>query len=305
MRDALSQSLVTLAQKNPKVVVLTGDHGYALFDEYRSRFPRQYINAGIAEQNMVGMAAGLARAGYFPIVYGLSAFIPIRVLEQIKLDVCHDNLPVIFLGDGAGFVYSTLGTSHQSTEDIAATRAIPHLAIYSPADRHEMSAVMRLASNTKLPSYVRIGKGDLGDVHIDTLLKINLGELCLLRKGSPKITFIATGSMVKTALDLAEYFEHASVWSAPVIKPFDESKLLKCVASSEFVVSFEEHSVYGGLGGMLAEILSAQQAVRLLRIGVKDRFSHGCGSYAYLLKEHGLDPDGIRDQINTFLSPLI
>ena len=138
MRNALSDALVSLGKKDPNILLLTGDHGYALFDDFRRECPRQYINAGIAEQNMVGVAAGLARSGFRPIVYGLSAFVPIRVLEQIKLDVAHDHLPVIFIGDGAGFVYSHLGTSHQSTEDIACSRVIPNLSVYSPADRFEL-----------------------------------------------------------------------------------------------------------------------------------------------------------------------
>ena len=132
MRDSFSDALVALAVRDPKVLLLTGDHGYALFDAFRKACPDQYINAGIAEQNMVGMAAGLARVGYRPFVYGLSAFVPIRVLEQIKLDIAHDDLPVVLLGDGAGFVYSHLGTSHQSTEDIACARVISGLTVLSP-----------------------------------------------------------------------------------------------------------------------------------------------------------------------------
>ena len=145
MREAFSNALVRLALADPKVLLLTGDHGYALFDEFRKRCPGQYINAGIAEQNMVGMAAGLARVGFRPFVYGLAAFVPIRTVEQIKLDIAHDNLPVVLLGDGAGFVYSHLGTSHQSTEDIACSRAIPGLNVLSPADRFEMTACMNHA----------------------------------------------------------------------------------------------------------------------------------------------------------------
>src|SRR5882757_4836415 len=120
MRAAFSKSLVEAGLRDPRVLLLTGDHGYALFDEFRRVCPRQYINAGVAEQNMVGVAAGLAKAGLRPVVYGLSAFVPVRVLEQIKLDVCYEQLPVVFIGDGAGVVYSTLGASHQCTEDIAA-----------------------------------------------------------------------------------------------------------------------------------------------------------------------------------------
>src|ERR1700676_5415334 len=120
MRNAFSQALVEAARTDPRVLLLTGDHGYSLFDEFRRVCPGQYINAGVAEQNMVGVAAGLARGGFRPVVYGLSAFVPIRVLEQIKLDVCYEQLPVVFVGDGAGVVYSTLGASHQSAEDVAA-----------------------------------------------------------------------------------------------------------------------------------------------------------------------------------------
>src|SRR5436309_5779928 len=145
MRNAFSHALVEAARRDSRVLLLTGDHGYALFDEMRRSCPDQYINAGVAEQNMVGVAAGLAKGGFRPVVYGLSAFVPIRVLEQIKMDVCYEHLPVIFIGDGAGVVYSTLGTSHQSTEDIAALYAVPHLSILSPADSAEMTSCLTAA----------------------------------------------------------------------------------------------------------------------------------------------------------------
>ena len=145
MRSAFSKAIVDAATADPKVLLLTGDHGYALFDEFRQRCPAQFINAGIAEQNMVGVAAGLAKAGFKPIVYGLSAFVPVRVLEQIKMDVCYENLPVVFIGDGAGVVYSSLGSSHQSTEDIAMLRPIPNIEILSPSDADEMAYVMEHA----------------------------------------------------------------------------------------------------------------------------------------------------------------
>ncbi len=141
MRNAFSKTLVERAQPGSRVLLLTDHHGYALFDEFRRVCPDQYINAGIAEQNMVGVAAGLVKAGFRPIVYGLSAFVPIRVLEQIKLDVCYEQLPATFTGAGAGVVYSNLGTSHQSTEDIAALRGVPHISILSPADSLKLQAV--------------------------------------------------------------------------------------------------------------------------------------------------------------------
>src|SRR3954451_23292123 len=137
MRNAFSHALVEAARRDPRVLLLTGDHGYALFDDFRRHCPDQYLNAGVAEQNMVGVAAGLAQGGFRPVVYGLSAFVPMRVLEQIKIDVCYEELPVVFIGDGAGVVYGHLGASHQSTEDVAALRALPHMSILSPADGHE------------------------------------------------------------------------------------------------------------------------------------------------------------------------
>jgi transketolase len=192
MRASFSDTLVRLAKADPKVLLLTGDHGYALFDDFRRECPAQYINAGIAEQNMVGMAAGLARTGFRPFVYGLSAFIPVRVLEQIKLDVAHDQLPVILIGDGAGFVYSQLGTSHQSAEDIACTRAIPHLSVYSPADRFEVTVCMELAYQSKGPVYLRMGKSDRGDVHTQ-MPQASVGALLPVRSGQAGgISFIAT-----------------------------------------------------------------------------------------------------------------
>jgi transketolase len=299
MRQALVASLAAAANDNNKLVLLTGDHGYALFDDFRRLFPNRYLNAGVAEQNMVGMAAGLARAGYFPIVYGLSAFIPIRVLEQIKLDVCHSNLPVIFLGDGAGLVYSTLGPSHQSTEDIAAARSLANLAIYSPADRFEMSAVIDLALSRRNPTYIRIGKCDLGEVH-STALTLANDEIPTPRERDSPVSFIATGSMVKIAIALADEFE-ASVHSVPIIKPFNNELFLKLTAQSKQLVTLEEHSVYGGLGGMIAELMSEKRPTNILRIGVDDRFSHNCGSYQYLLKEHGLDIESVRMKIRAFL----
>ena len=302
MRAAFSETLVRLAKADPKVLLLTGDHGYALFDEFRRECPAQYLNAGVAEQNMVGMAAGLARTGFRPVVYGLSAFIPVRVLEQIKLDIANDRLPVILVGDGAGFVYSHLGTSHQSTEDIACTRAIPDLSVYSPADRFEVTACMELAYRSKAPVYLRMGKSDRGDVHRH-IPPASIGALLPVQQGQAgNISFIATGSMVRTAMDIAAAsYPGAAVWSAPFIKPMDAQQVAAICAQSRAVVVLEEHSVLGGLGSAIAETAAELAPVRLLRVGVQDRFSQHCGSYEYLLKEHGLDRASVALRIEAFV----
>jgi transketolase len=303
MRAAFSEALVRLAKADPTVLLLTGDHGYALFDDFRRACPAQYINAGIAEQNMVGMAAGLARVGFRPFVYGLAAFIPVRVVEQIKLDVAHDQLPVIFIGDGAGFVYSHLGTSHQSTEDIACTRAIPNLSIYSPADRFELTACMEMAYHSKSAVYLRMGKSDRGDVHV-AVPQVTAGSLLQAKFGKANdIAFIATGALVRTALDIAaDSYPNASVWSAPFIKPLDNEQVTAICKQHRGIVVLEEHSVLGGLGSAIAEIASEFAPVRILRIGVNDRYSQHCGTYEYLLKEHGLDRLTIELRVHDFLT---
>ncbi|WP_431265250.1 transketolase family protein [Roseateles chitinivorans] len=301
MRDAFSNALVRLALADPKVLLLTGDHGYALFDEFRKRCPDQYINAGIAEQNMVGMAAGLARVGFRPFVYGLAAFVPIRTVEQIKLDIAHDGLPVVLLGDGAGFVYSHLGTSHQSTEDIACTRAIPGLEVLSPSDRFEMTASMDYAYAANGPVYLRMGKSDRGDVHAGPIDALRAGGLVKVRAGrTDRPGLIATGSMVRAAVDIAQDLDLA-VWSAPVLKPLSIEDVCAAARVTAGFVTLEEHSVLGGLGAAVTEITSEHGPVRVLRIGVPDRFSEHCGTHAYLLREHGLDTDSVRAKVQGFI----
>lgn len=300
MRNAFSDTLVAAAMADPKVLLLTGDHGYALFDPFRKACPNQYINCGVAEQNMVGVAAGLAKAGFKPVVYGLAAFVPIRVLEQIKIDVCYENLPVILIGDGAGLVYSHLGTSHQSTEDIACTRAIPSLTVLSPADRFEMTATMQMALQLKSPVYLRMGKSDRGDVHTGPV-RIQPGDMLQVRKSNQRVAMLATGSMVKTAMEIAESHIDAEVWSVPSVKPLSPRQVTALVGRVDRLITLEEHSVMGGLGSAVAEATATNRALPICRIGVEDRFSASCGTWDHLLREHRIDCQSIRDRIDIFL----
>jgi transketolase len=305
MRSAFSAALTRLGQADPNVLLLTGDHGYALFDEFRKVCPSQFINAGIAEQNMVGMAAGLARIGFRPFVYGLSAFVPIRVLEQIKMDIAHDGLPVVLLGDGAGFVYSHLGPSHQSAEDIACARSVPGLTVLSPGDRFEMTACMDLAYDLARPVYLRMGKADRGDVHSGALAAVAVGEPIQIKAGSPHApAVIATGALLKTAKELVEQGSDMALWSAVSIKPLSNTAIAAIARGSNAIVVLEEHSVHGGLGAAVTEIVSEVAPCRVLRIGIQDRFSQHCGSYEYLLREHGLDLAAVREQVDAFRSTL-
>jgi transketolase len=302
MRSIFSSAIVKAASADQKILMLTGDHGYALFDEFRRLLPDQFINAGVAEQNMVGVAAGLAKAGYKPIVYGLSAFVPIRVLEQIKLDICYEGLPVTLIGDGAGMVYSSLGSSHQSTEDIAALRAIPAIRILSPCDAFEMSYAMEHALRFDAPTYLRMGKSDTGETH-RAIPTVPLGDLISVISGTNKsIAIIATGAMVRTATILAERLGNAAVWSAPTIKPINADQILQIAKNADDVVVLEEHAISGGLGGLISEIVSTTADARVIRLGVQDRFSEKCGSYHYLIKEHGLDIDALTNTCRQMLA---
>lgn len=300
MRQAFSDAIVRAAQTDPKVLMLTGDHGYALFDAFRKACPRQYINCGVAEQNMVGVAAGLAKAGYRPIVYGLAAFVPMRVLEQIKMDVCYEALPVVLIGDGAGLVYSQLGASHQCVEDIASTRSLPGLSVLSPADRFEMSAAMNMALASRSPVYLRIGKSDRADVHQGEL-QLRPGEPVRVGGRKSRTLFLATGSQVRAALDLIDAGLDAEVWSLPCIKPLSKEALAAIVSDVDRVVTFEEHSTMGGLGAAVAEAIAETCPRPLLRIGIEDRFSALCGTWDYLLREHKLDLASIKDRVEAFL----
>jgi len=302
MRETFSDKLLQLASNDSKVLLLSGDHGYGLFNSLREARPSQFINMGVAEQNMVGVAAGLSRVGFRPIVYGLSAFIPIRVLEQIKLDVCHDNLPVIFIGDGAGFVYSHLGTSHQSTEDIAVTRAIPNLIIMSPGDRFELERCFELAYDSSLPVYLRLGKADRGDIHRKKL-SFNLGDLVTVKKpeGKRKVSIVATGSMLKMGSDLCKNFSSLGLVSAPSLKPISKNQVDELCKSNDCLITLEEHSIFGGLGSIFSELASSCTNIKIHKIGIQDRFSENCGTYEYLLQEHKIDFISLKNQITELL----
>jgi transketolase len=298
MREAFSKSIVDLIRNDSNVYLLSGDHGYALFDLLRKEMPTHFINAGVAEQNMVGVGAGLSKLGFYPIIYGLSAFVPIRVLEQIKIDFCYENLPGLFIGDGAGVVYSHLGASHQSTEDIAALRGIPNMTILSPCDRFEFQACFDWAVTQKTPVYLRMGKADLGDVHSAVIKKFNERPISVIKSGQ-KMAVFATGSMVKPCLDLIQQNRiKADLFSVPVLKRIGTIDFQTCLQGYDKVIVAEEHSIYGGLGDMLAAAAAETGAVRLRKIGIEDQFSEKCGTYQYLMEEHKLDINSIEKKIN-------
>lgn len=300
MRAELSNFLVEKALANPNFVVLSGDHGYALFDDIRKHAPKQFLNVGVSEQGMVGYAAGLAKSGFQVAVYGLAAFVPTRVFEFIKMDVCYDNLPIIFLGDGAGLVYNSLGASHQSAEDVAMIRTLPNIDVFSPSDRFELQQCAEYAYQSSKASYLRIGKCDKAPVHAGMLPK-GLPQPTKIRHGKKPLVLLGTGSMTATALELAEQLS-CSVVSVPRLSEFTLKDLNSCLQHEKTIVTLEEHSIYGGLGSLVAEFISEQKQpnARVIRIGIKNRFTEKNGSYEYAIREHGLDAASILQQLKAY-----
>lgn len=295
MRDVISNFLATKASEDKNFFVFSGDHGYALFDEIRKRAPEQFINTGVNEQAMIGCAAGMAKTGKTAVVYGLASFIPMRVLEFIKMNICYERLPVILLGDGAGAVYTTLGSSHQCGEDIACLKTLP-IKIYSPADKFEMELCLIEASVLNMPSYIRVGKCDKPALHTALSLKKLLSAIPLIINSSDTAIF-ATGSMVSTAKDVAEKYKY-SLYSCPVLSFYDSSSFVAELKKYKKIITIEEHSVHGGLGSSVADHIAENRLhIKLTKIGMTEYFTKGCGSYDYAMKFHKLDLDSIEKHL--------
>ncbi len=300
MRDVLSTFLASKAQADKNFFVLSGDHGYALFDEIRKKAPDQFINTGVTEQAMVGAAAGMAKTGKKVVIYGLSAFIPMRVLEFIKMNICYEKLPVIILGDGAGTVYTTLGASHQCGEDVACLKTLP-VKIFSPADKHEMELCLKEASTLNMPSYIRIGKSDKPEVHTQNK-PTKLSSIISLQKTSSETAIFATGSMVSTAKIISEKY-NLSLYSCPILSFYDSDEVLIALKKYKNIITMEEHSIYGGLGSNIADLIAENGLNgKLTKFGIKEYFTKGCGSYEYAIKFHKLDFEYLDAKIKTICS---
>lgn len=301
MREVLSDKLVDQAKKDKDFILLSGDHGYALFDALRSNAPDRFVNVGIMEQAMVGIASGLCLAGRKPVVYGLSAFVPTRVLEQIKMDVCYPKLPVKFIGDGAGVVYSYLGNSHFCAEDVACLSAIPHIEIYTPGDDDEMAICLEKFFASDKPAYLRVGKSDNPAVE-----KVS-GKLSSIlpyfsQKTESNIALVSMGSMNGICSQIAKEMNVSHV-SVMQVKPLDIS-IVDMVTPYEKLIVVEEHHESGALKSILtSEILKAKKPVPAIEhIAFKDDFIHGAGTYQYVLSEHEMSFSQIKERVSKIVN---
>ena len=300
MQRAYISKLLELAEKDKAVLHLLADSGTGFDEMFRRNFPEQMYNFGIAEEHMVAAAAGMATAGKIPFVYTAGAFLAYRAYEFIRDDICFQNLNVKVVGMGSGLAWSTLGPSHHTTEDVAVLRALPNLRILSPATPNETAACAELAYEHRGPVYIRIGMNNEKEF-FETDHTVAFGKNQILRTGED-VAIFSTGSILAEVWEAAELLEkegfHAGVINVASIKPFDEESVIQMAQSAKLLVTVEEHSIYGGLGGIVSEIVAeAGIGARVVRIGLSDRFAISYGTHADVRAANGLDAQSIYRRI--------
>ena len=306
MRNAFIKAITEIG-KNENVVLLINDTGQYILKDFDANYPGRLINVGIAEQNIVGLAAGLAASGKTVFVYSIASFFA-RAYEQIKVDVCYPNLNVKFVGVGAGLAYGAMGITHHATEDIAIFRALPNMTIISPCDPIEAGQATVAAYNHPGPTYLRLGLTGEPNLHSPNY-KFELGNFDVLRKGHD-IALISTGRMVEIVLSAAQILEEkhvsAMVVNVHTVKPLHPNIIRSIIypmgfgfyRTVEAILTVEEHNIIGGLGSAIAEQIAHyfKCAVLFKRIGIYDKFCTEHGSWSYLQKELGLFAQHIADE---------
>lgn len=297
MRDAFIAKLTELAIDDPRIALITGDLGFGVLTDYASRFPRQFINAGVAEQNMTALACGMALSGWKTFTYSIANFTTLRCLEQIRNDVCYHDADVCVVSVGAGFSYGQLGMSHFATEDLAIMRALPGMRVIVPAERWEVDDLVEELVERPGPAYLRIDKG-IGGTDRGPGERAVLGRARTVREGSD-VSLLSVGAILCEAVAAAEMLEaegiSAEVLSFNSVKPLDVDAVVAAARNTGRIVTVEEHTVLGGFGAAVAEVV-AEAGVTLNgfhRIGLDDCFPTIVGDQAYLRSRYGMDVSAI------------
>lgn len=301
MRFEVIKTIYKAALADPKIVFLTGDLGHAHLDDFRKNLPGQYYNVGIAEQNMIGIAAGLALSGHRVFAYSIAPFVTLRCLEQIKVDVCYQNVGVVVIGVAAGYAYSTCGCTHHAIEDIAAMKALPNMQIYSPSNPLEARLITEYLIKVSYPAYLRIGKG--GEPNAEKEYSIEVGKGLVFKPGN-NITIFATGTIVREAVAASNILEQhgisAEVINIHTIKPIDKELIEKSARTRDAVFVLEEHNIIGGLGESIARIIcecDGNKKPIFKCLGVPDEYNHRAGSHQYMLSCYGLNAEAVAGQV--------
>lgn len=301
MRNVFAKAVTELGDVYPELVMLAGDIGNRLFDQFKEKHPQRFYNCGVAEANMTGVASGLAASGLRPITYTITPFNTVRCLEQIRLDICYPNLPVIVVGTGAGLSYAGLGATHHSMEDIAILRTLPNMHIVCPADPVEVRLAVKDALRLGRPTYIRLGKKGEPVIH-ETDPDFKIGRGITVRDGSD-VAILSVGNMLASALKCAEQMQQkgvsAKVVSLHTVKPLDDLLLSALFTEQKLVVVLEEHGLIGGAGSAVLEWGSAKRVdlSKLICIGGPDRFLFACGDQEEARAMLGLTPGKITQQI--------
>lgn len=304
MRNAFARAMTELAKERNDVCLLSGDIGNHMFDRYKEVAPKRFLNCGIAEGNMMSMAAGMGLNGLRPVVYTITPFTTTRCLEQIRTGVAYHESPVVIVGTGSGLSYAELGATHHSLEDLAILKGIPNLRVCAPADSLELVAQLREAIEEGKPTYIRIGKKGEPDL-LREHDSLGIGKANLLRKGQ-KILLLGVGPILSEALEARKMLKQKgidlAIASMGSIKPLDQRFLKQCINEGySHWISLEEHHRTGGLGSSLLEWLSEQQinTIQLKRMGITDKFVHKLGPQKYVRKEKQIDATAITNLVQS------
>ncbi len=302
MRNAFADELTKLGNDDPRVVMLSGDIGNKLFDKFRAAHPKRFFNCGVAEQNMMGVASGMAMSGLRPIAYTITPFVTTRCLEQIRTDACYHDVPVMVVSVGAGLAYAGLGPTHHACEDISFLRSIPNMVVICPGDAFEVRAAMRAALKQDHPVYIRMGKKGEPVVHKAVPEQFRIGEALPVLEGHD-VCLLSTGNMLPEAIEAAHALKKkgisAEVVSFHTVKPLDWAYLTAAFRMYKLVATIEEHSLIGGLGSAVAEWVIDNRVTpkNFIRFGTPDAFFKLSGEQEFAREKLGLTGTQIADRI--------
>ncbi|WP_025680515.1 transketolase family protein [Paenibacillus massiliensis] len=296
-RQVICDTLMELAQEDRDIVVLASDsRGSAAMAPFANAYPEQFVEVGIAEQNIVGMSAGLAHSGKKPFVTSPACFLSMRSIEQIKVDVAYSGTNVKLIGISGGVSYGALGMSHHSVQDLAVARAIPGLAVVIPADRHETKKITEALVQHSGGVYVRIGRNPVEDVYASDDYPFEIGKAVTMKDGSD-VTIIGVGETVRVALDAAEELAKEGVSCRVInmhtIKPLDEQAIIAAAKETGHIITVEEHSIFGGLGAAVAEVVVQHHPVPMKVIGIPDEPAIA-GKTAEVFQHYGISSENLK-----------
>lgn len=303
MRNAYLNTLYELAKKDNRIYALISDNGAIVYDKYRKDLSEQYLNLGISEANMIGMAAGMASCGKIPFAYTIGAFLAYRAFEFIRNDVCLQKQNVKIVGTGAGEVYSALGPTHHSTEDLGGLRTLPNLVIICPASPMEVKKATIAAYEHKGPVYLRLGTNKEPEIYNHDY-NFEIGKGVMIRDGKD-ITLIGTGSILNDIITVAEKIEQEKIYARVInihtVKPIDKDIIYKAIKETGKIIVIEDHNIIGGLGSAVAEVIAEfGREVKFKRIGLLD-FSNGYGTYAQVKENNGIGIEQIYNSIKQMI----